>query len=222
MEDGIEEGEVPGLMPELDHAHGPHGHGSGIPWLDVIVGLSAIFISVVSLVVSIEHGKIMERMVDQNRKMVEASTMPLLTVGVSEFVIARGKPKIQLRIQNGGVGPALIDRFEILYKGNAYSSPGTLLNACCIAALPKGGDMSGVLHNKVSGMILPAHETLQPISIDGEVNRKLGVAFDAAKNELTFRACYCSVLDECWITSFNDKRPQPVKQCQVSSEDKLW
>jgi hypothetical protein len=222
MEDGIEEGEVPGLMPELDHAHGPHGHGSGIPWLDIIVGLSAIFISVISLVVSIEHGRIMERMVDQNQKMVEANTLPLLTIGASEVVLAKGMPKIQLMLQNGGVGPAIIDKFEIRFKGIAYNSPEALLYTCCVAALPTNGDMSGVYHSKVSGIILPARETLVPITIDGRANRKLGEAFDVAKNDLSYRACYCSVLDECWQTSFDDKRPQPVKQCTVSPEDKLW
>jgi len=88
--------------------------------------------------------------------------------------------------------------------------------------LPASGDLSGVYHDKVSGIILPARETLEPIVINGAVNRKLGEAFDTAKGDLSYRACYCSVLDECWQTSFEDKRPQPVKQCQVSPEDKLW
>ena len=219
--EAIAEGEVSGLMPEPEHGHG-HEHKIGIPWLDMTVGLSAIFISVVSLVVSIEHGRIMERMVDQNQKMVEASTMPLLTIGVGEAVLSKGEAKIQLVLRNGGVGPAIIDSFEIRYKGIAYNSPEALLHACCAAALPASGDLSGVYHDKVSGIILPARETLEPIVINGAVNRKLGEAFDTAKNNLSYRACYCSVLDECWQTSFEDKRPQPVKQCQVSPEDKLW
>lgn len=45
---------------EHEHGHG-HGHKTGVPWLDIIVAVSAVFISVVSLVVSIAHGRTMER-----------------------------------------------------------------------------------------------------------------------------------------------------------------
>ena len=108
------------MIPASDHSHGAHPHGSGIPWLDIVVAVSAVFISVVSLVVSIEHGKTMEKMVDQNQRMVEASTLPLLMIAGSEFD-ASGKPFFREVISNGGVGPAIIDRFEIRYKGVLYT-----------------------------------------------------------------------------------------------------
>jgi hypothetical protein len=60
------------LPAESEHGH-THGHKTGIPWFDVAVGASAMFISVVSLVVSIEHGRTMEKMVQQNEKMVAAT-----------------------------------------------------------------------------------------------------------------------------------------------------
>jgi hypothetical protein len=39
---------------------------------------SAIFISIVSLIVSIHHGRTMEKLVAANEKQVEASTLPIL------------------------------------------------------------------------------------------------------------------------------------------------
>jgi hypothetical protein len=221
-----EEGEVPGLMPELDHVHGHHGHGIGISWLDLVVGISAIFISVVSLVVSIEHGRTMERMVDQNQKMVEASTMPLLKIAGTEFDTS-GKPMFRQVIGNGGVGPAIIDRFEIRYKGIVYSEEHALLRACCAAAFLKArkDGETQIQYSNVSGSVLPAHEEIDPISIKpGKGGLDLFNEFNHARDadDITFYACYCSVLNECWTTDFGRKRPQPVSQCTVGSNEKLW
>ena len=217
---------MPELVPALDHGHGHHGHGSGIPWLDVIVGISAIFISVVSLVVSIEHGKTMEKMVDQNQKMVEASTMPLLMTAGNEFDNS-GKPFFRLLISNGGVGPAIIDRFEIRYKGVVYSDERELLRACCSAALLKAkrGGHTQLLYSNVSGLVLPAHQEIDPITIkpdkDGlDLFNTFNIARDS--DDITYHACYCSVLNECWETNFDRRRPQPVKECKIEAGEKLW
>jgi hypothetical protein len=236
MEDGIEKVEAPellpqnaeaiaeenvsGLMPEVEHAHGPHGHGSGIPWLDLIVTVSVVFISVISLAVSIEHGKSMEKMVDQNQKLVVASTLPLLSVGGGMLDPVTEKPLERLILANNGVGPAIIDKFEIRYKGVDYT-PHTLLNACCAQAV--GKQWSGLVFSGVSGSIMPARETRDLITLKPRgPDDKLIPAFEEARKDMSFHACYCSVLDECWETDFNQKRPHPVKECKVSPNENLW
>ncbi len=35
-------------------------------------------------------------------------------------------------------------------------------------------------------------------------------------------ACYCSVLNECWQTDFDQQRPTPVDKYTSSKGDKLW
>jgi hypothetical protein len=237
MEDGIEpeqstetgeaiaEGEVSGLMPEPEHGHG-HEHKTGILWLDGIVAVSVVFISVISLVVSIEHGKSMEKMVEQNQKLVVAGTLPLLTIAGTEFD-ASGKPSFREVISNGGVGPAIIDRFEIRYKGVVYTDEDALLKACCATALLKAnkGGHTKVYYSNVSGFILPAHEEIDPITIKPDKEGlDLFNTFNRVRDsdDLTYHACYCSVLNECWETNFDRKRPQPVKECKESPDEKLW
>jgi len=217
---------MPGSMPDVGHAHVPHGHGSGIPWLDVIVGLSAMFISVVSLVVSFEHGKTMEAMVDQNQKLVVASTLPILTVFGREFDDS-AKPMLQVTLSNSGVGPALIDRFEIRYKGVVYTEENALLRACCAEALLKARKSKHpqIFYSNVSGLILPARQDFYPITIKPDKDGlDLYNAFNRVRDgdDLTYHACYCSVLNECWETNFDHKRPQPVKECKVAPGEKLW
>jgi len=218
----IAEGEVLGLMPEPDHGHG-HEHKTGIPWLDGIIAVSVIFISILSLVVSIEHGRSMEKMVEQNQKLVVASTLPLLDVGSGMLDPVTDKPLSRLILANSGVGPAIIESFEIRYKGVAQT-PASLLGACCAQGLGKGGDRSGFIYSNVSGSILPARDTteliiIKPLGSDD----KLLQAYESARKDMSFHACYCSVLEECWETDFDHgKRPRPVKECKVAPGDKLW
>jgi hypothetical protein len=241
MEDGIEEeklpelstetgediaeGEVSGLMPEAEHGHG-HEHKTGIPWLDGVIAVSVIFISVMSLVVSIEHGKSMEKMVEQNQKLVVASTLPMLTIFGREFDDS-GKQMIQETLSNSGVGPAIIDRFEVRYKGVVYTDHSALLRACCAEALLKAkkNGHSQIFYSNVSGFILPARQDSYPITIKPDKDGlDLYNVFNQVRDgdDLTFHACYCSVLNECWETNFDRKRPQPVKECKVAPGEKLW
>jgi hypothetical protein len=37
--------------------------------------------------------------------------------------------------------------------------------------------------------------------------------FGAALNDLSFRVCYCSDLDQCWVTNLQSIRAEPVKEC---------
>ena len=43
---------------------------------------------------------------------------------------------------------------------------------------------------------------------------------DAARRRLTFKACYCSVLDDCWTSDLTPTaKPQSVAQCEASPDD---
>jgi hypothetical protein len=221
MDDAAKEDNVSGVIPVQEHGH-VHEHRTGIPWLDVIVAISVIFISVLSLVVSIEHGRTMAKMVDQNQKMVVASTLPLLTVDWNMIDPITEKPMARLNLHNDGVGPAIIESFEIRYKGIAYTPDTGLLHACCAQAIGKDGHPYN--YANISGEILPARESAYPIVIKqlGAGDKLLPVFF-AARKDMSIHACYCSVLEECWETDFDyGKRPQPVKECKVVPGNTLW
>src|SRR5215469_11637780 len=182
------------MLAESESSHSHH-HSTGIHWVDLTVAFSAIFISVVSLAVSIGHGRTMEQLVKENQKMVAGSTLPFLTEGGSQFDSVTYQPRLRLILKNGGVGPARIEWFEIRYKGVPYSSEDALLHACCLSALRKDNGQPSVFYSNVSGTMLPQRESVDFIDIKPEAGPDLIRAFDAARRDLTFRACYCSVLD---------------------------
>jgi hypothetical protein len=33
--------------------------------------------------------------------------------------------------------------------------------------------------------------------------------------QIVYRACYCSVFDECWMSDLRTLHPPPIKQCPV-------
>ena len=211
------------MIPAPEHSHGGHAHGgTGQPWLDVILAVSAVFISVVSLVVSIEHGRTMEKMVEQNQKMVEASTMPILTFATAQLDPATNKPLLRFVLRNNGVGPAIIDRFELFYKGKAYRNPHDLLQACC-AQIKEVGLTSGFYYGNVSGTILPARDSVDVLGVrpPGTDLNLFRTMLEAGK-DMDIHACYCSVTGECWQTSFDAQRPQPTNSCTPAKDVVLW
>src|SRR4051794_39094352 len=127
--------------PEPPHQH--HPAHTGHRWLDILVALSAMFVSVVSLGLAIEHGRTMERMaaanermVEANGRMVQASSWPFVEFSTHN-VDERGSPNVRLVLTNEGIGPARIETFELWWKGQPMASSEALLNACCATTAAK-------------------------------------------------------------------------------------
>ena len=113
--------------PEAHHAHAAH---SGHRWLDIVLAVSAMFVSVISLFVAVEHGRTMERMAEANTRMVEANSWPFVEYD-SHNVDEQGNAKIRLVLTNQGIGPARIETLELWWNGKPVSSLRALLEACC-------------------------------------------------------------------------------------------
>ena len=196
-----------------DEHHG-HARHTGLPWLDLVLAGSAVVVSVVSLVVSIGHGRTMEKLVETNALQVRASTLPILRFfhgNVEDDRIDR--LNVHLDLLNGGTGPAMIQWLTLSSHGAVAADPVKLLEVCC-------GDTGGraartALNNIATGQTLPAGKTSvlfslprpSPSSPVWEILNARG------RQEVRARACYCSVLDECWITDFGREAPRQVKTC---------
>lgn len=110
--------------PEQPHQHATH---TGHRWLDIVLALNAMFVSVVSLVVGIEHGRTMERMADANTRMVEANSWPFVAFSTHN-VDENGNADVRLVLNNQGIGPARIQAFELWYAGQPIASPKDLIH----------------------------------------------------------------------------------------------
>ena len=187
-------------------------------WLEYISTAFAVVVSLISLWVAIGTER-------ANRQMVAASSWPMLTVDSSN-VDAEGHSVLLFRVTNTGVGPAKVRSFEVFYKGHPTTGAVSLIRTCCKpdftrAPPSKTESVSGFfITGGVAGNVIRAGETQNFIQMGlGTENEKLWRALNTARNDfMTYRVCYCSVFDECWINTVkgrNQLDPEPVNKCSM-------
>jgi hypothetical protein len=201
-----------------EHEPHSHAHHTGIPWLDLLLAGSAVFISIVSVVISIHHGRTMEQLVAANEKQVEASTLPILRFTNGNMADDNVRA-VHFDLRNGGTGPAIVEWLQIKWNGTATNGPGDLFDRCC---RPPQQAVS-LWRNMASGMTLPAGQSelvlsLRAANTDPAFYERLDTD---ARFKVDAEACYCSVLDMCWITDFK-ARPKPVKACAAIPDNQRW
>jgi hypothetical protein len=190
--------------PEIDH---PEHHATGHRWLDIILAVSAVFISLMSLFLAIQHGRVME-------KMVEASTWAFVTVDFSNSD-RNFQPHTHLTIRNKGVGPARIESLEVFYRGVAQPGPRALVSAVLGRPEPEG--RHAFIRSDVHG-VLSAKEDFDFLDFNvGGYSPEEYSKLALSGADLEFRVCYCSVLDECAVVDSRThvRRPVVVKSCPV-------
>lgn len=179
-------------------------HRTGFFWLDLLVAVSAVVISIVSLFVAQRADRTQERL-------LAASTWPYVEFSTSNIV--NNRRLIALSLRNAGVGPARIRWMTIERNGKAIDNGRDLLRSCCgFTFLPK---TITVVSYTVAHTVLVPHQTVNFINVTP--NPQNTVAFEKLnreRNNLHVRVCYCSVLDECWLldnSTYDD--PRNVANC---------
>jgi hypothetical protein len=203
------------MTPEQEVAHHPHhAHHTGRRWFDLTLALSAMFVSVVSLVVAVRHGQAMDRL-------VAANSWPFLTYGTDNEG-PEGRQRILLKIENAGVGPARIQTFEVWWQGQPVASADELLARCCMSqphAQLALADVKAL--NLTVGIVAPgvlrAGDGQNILTLERtEANADVWDRLNTARLNLTMRACYCSVFDECWISNLRETSTTDVATCPAA------
>src|SRR5579862_1186640 len=179
---------VADMGPEAERHH---HHQSGHRWVDMVLAVSAVVISVVSLFLAVQHGRVMERM-------LEVSTWPYVVVDSSNINPDDGSSHVVLSISNKGVGPAKIESLEVFYDGVAQPEIGSLLKAILRPSDPNRHLES--VNSTVVDMVLPARERINFVDLNPKSYSpdEYSLIVEALK-KMHFRTCYCSVFDECSV-----------------------
>ena len=199
--------EEPPIHTGVDDVHA-HPRHTGSRWVDLALALSAVFISAVSLAVAIDHGR-------TERQLVAANSWPFLREMLDNG-FNDGK-SVAMGVSNGGVGPAKVVSYEVFYQGQPVSSGLDLLRKCC--GLPPGAGYGskwlpkGISYSIVDNQVLRPGEENPVIQVFRSTSPEMADNFSKALLKLSFRACYCSVFDECFESSLGDTRQRQVKAC---------
>lgn len=173
---------------------------------EMLVGVSAVFIGVCALFVSLYEANLM-------RAEQRSSVLPILELARSYYVTseedAQGKWRLSFHAENVGIGPARIMDFKVTVDGQAYPTWHDALEAL----VESDNDIYGG-QSTINGRTIPAERMVTMFQLDTtEVAREIVAGMNAGR--LNFEACYCSVFDECWKTDYQADMgaAMPVRQC---------
>lgn len=176
---------------------------------DLLMGLGVLLISAISLWVAVSANRTQE-------KMLAASVWPSLQFGTSN-TSTEGEPQIAFDLLNRGIGPARIRWAELSHDGRPVHDLRELLAACCGHEGKTPGFTSGLRQR-----VLGADEWIQLVRIPrAQLSDELWTALDQTRHRMRLRACYCSVLDDCWLLDSREDEAAPVRQCPAAPEV-LW
>lgn len=175
----------------------------------MVIALGAVCVSVASLWVALRTDRTQERL-------LAASVWPVLLVETSDYAEG-GTPGvtrnvIQFSVTNAGVGPARVKWFDVYYHRKPIENGHALLQQCC-------GDRQRALSrvqisNYMQTRVMTARETIHFLEIPrNATNVAEWNVLDKARQNVYVRACYCSVLDECWLLDSRNAEPASVRGC---------
>lgn len=209
---------------EIEKPH-VHQRPSGHRWFDLTLPIAALFVSFVSILIAWHHGRVMQDLVYQNQRLVEAESLPYLEIYTSDLDVDERTPALRLTVQNEGVGPARIAEVTMMVNGRPVADFNTLVDHCCAPGLlhaQRGskqfrGIKSGevILSKLRDRMIRPGEAVdafrwpITPANQSVVQHLKAALATDSVNTAV----CYCSVFEDCWIRTDEDRRPVPVRQC---------
>lgn len=190
----------------------PSSPRSGVHKVDIFVGACAVLISAVSLFIGYRSNVTQERL-------LAASVWPYLSWNDSNFDEKRQVQDIYLALDNAGVGPAKVKWLAISYDGKPLKTGTDLVKACCkeeLAPLQHWNISTG----SINPAVIPAHDSNQFFSMERKAdNAALWDKLNHERFKLRAQACYCSVLDDCWLLDTELREPKPVANCAAPPAD---
>ena len=172
---------------------------------EFVVGAGVLLISLISLFVAVSANRTQERM-------LAASVWPSLMFGTSS-VSPQGVPEIRLDLLNRGTGPARVRWAEVLYDGTPVRDSRSLLSHCC-GQRPESSDDDQIFTSGIQNRVLGADEWIALLRMPRpNPSTPVWEALSGERHKIRLRACYCSVLDDCWLLDSDRDDPESVRQC---------
>jgi hypothetical protein len=165
-----------------------------------VLSISAILISVMTLVVLIYQTSIM-------REQQRMSVLPYLTI--SNY--GTGTANVKVVLENSGVGPAFIKSSVIKWKGKRFN---TDLATFFFENIPHPDSLKNIYHTNLSvATLIPAQRQINILEIRNSVSDSK--KFQALYSKLTdgdfaYEIVYASVYHEEWRITFDTKLPQKI------------
>jgi hypothetical protein len=205
----METPEVP--SPELRRRR-KSSRREGLPrWLELTIAVTALVTSVSSIVIAIQHGRTME-------KLVQANSIPYLESGISTAT-PDGAQVLSLDFLNRGVGPAHEESLQVTVDKRPVRSFRDMVMA--LLGPNEGPRAYEVFHqthtlvrNNVPKRFIGAGESQLVFKLPRTPeNAHWWDLLVKQQSRWNVAFCYCSVFDECWSARTEFDEARRAKQC---------
>ncbi|MBQ4863733.1 hypothetical protein J8L98_18790 [Pseudoalteromonas sp. MMG013] len=203
--------------------------------VNTMLALCAMAISAASFYATYLQAKASQQQVAAAERQLKAETWPWLKMGYSNFDINEEQQTINMNIQNSGTGPAIVHYIEYIYEGNHHYDILELLNDCCNldayqqALLDIEHHNSDINYRNAFGWLVSS-TTNNILLANGEqyhvftmqktnFNTGLWLQIDHKIRKVVAKACYCSVLKECYTVD-QTSHIEEVSHCSLPSLSK--
>lgn len=134
---------------------------------------------------------------DANRKQLQAAVWPALQIGFNNFDRQKNTRVFRFVVSNVGNGPARIRSVEISVGGRPQKDWAGAMAAA--AGLAEDEFLTSFLR----GRVVRSGESIEALSLEEPAATKLFTGLERAGegHGVSWKMCYCSVFDDCWISS---------------------
>ena len=185
---------------------------------EMVIAVCAVITSVVALFIGWDQARIM-------RLQQKADVWPMIQV-THQTAYSDHEVIYALQFENAGVGPALIDSHYIYIPGK--EDPSSFLDLVEYAS-PDSFGPPQLGTSSFDGRVIRQGSELVPIRASWVATPKTTAALQSRVGQFVngelepavVFACYCSILEECWVSSTLEEqtRPAKVKSCTTLRRD---
>ncbi len=176
--------------------------------------LLALTVSAMALAVGSYQTFLMQRQTRLMQVQARASVWPRVDISYA-YDDSGSNAGFRLRLENNGVGPAIVRWVRVTMDGKAIHHWTQVLSAVIDAKGTAHAEFSGV-RNVVIPPSTNRDTLITALSVhDADIAKKI---YDA-RDRLDMEVCYCSVYEDCWTSSWKDSQKQPTAVCRSSGGD---
>jgi len=185
--------------------------------LNFVIGICAMLVSVASFYATYLQANSAEQQ-------VKAMTYPLIQYTTGNYSLDLKESAISLKLNNAGVGPAIIKRVNLKYNNKSYRRLEEFLVACCGESYNKfkspqetvaASIESRLLTSFVEGSILSAGDNTNLLTLRRRPeNKEFWEVLNRERFKLSLEVCYCSLLDSCYVSERAGLVTE-LKSCEV-------
>lgn len=157
--------------------------------IELLLGISATFLSLAALIVSIFQTKIA-------REQQQASVWPYLQIGM--FLSQdNNTSEFEVQLTNNGVGPALIKRISLAYQGKQYQTYHAVFTDE-VAEVKDSAGSQAFWREVERGVVIKAGEEWPLFKLTGRDKSIVRASTKASNSTFHYVVTYSDVYGNCW------------------------